>query len=193
MIIKAKIFFLAMSCFFSLLVANSIVAKTYICTGDYALCDAAPCLPVAGYPKKAFCRCQVKNGYSFAHKPCQKSRKMIGDYSSIVSRYYPIDKNTNLVLCKVGYPWANCLEKSCFIAGKSPTRAICGCDVVDDKNSVIVVEKCTDKTACISGFTAAIAFHEWLSIKKTLAKQNIMPKLNMTICHFPKISTQTAR
>jgi Zn-finger protein len=112
-----------------------------MCTGKYALCDAAVCTPIAeqqGYPgppeakpSHALCTCVVENGQNLGPGPCSDRvpRGKKGEY--ILSTYsYALHKP--YLTCPAGGNRTVCFGYPCLIDEKDPKRAHCTCPITYD-------------------------------------------------------------
>jgi Zn-finger protein len=117
---------------------RSSSASLQMCTGKYALCDAAVCTPIAeqqGYPgppeakpSHALCTCVVENGQNLGPGPCSDRvpRGKKGEY--ILSTYsYALHKP--YLTCPAGGNRTVCFGYPCLIDEKDPKRAHCTCPI----------------------------------------------------------------
>jgi Zn-finger protein len=120
---------------------RSSSASLQMCTGKYALCDAAACTPIAeqqsypgapeAKPSHALCSCVVENGKNLGPGPCSDRvpRGKKGEY--ILSTYsYALHKP--YLTCPAGGNRTVCFGYPCVIDEKDPKRAHCTCPITYD-------------------------------------------------------------
>ncbi|MEA2604833.1 MAG: hypothetical protein QOF89_5825 [Acidobacteriota bacterium] len=113
-------------------------AALKMCTGKYALCDAAACTPIPeqhGYPgaptvkpSHSLCECVVEDGPNLGPGPCSERipRGKKGEY--ILSTYsYALNKP--YLTCPKGGDRTICFGYPCLIDQHDPKRAHCTCPI----------------------------------------------------------------
>ncbi|ARB92052.1 hypothetical protein [Legionella longbeachae] len=136
--------------FFLLLLSFSVTGKTsdfIVCKSKFALCTKASCNFIPGKKRWASCDCSVQEGYSLGKKPCT-GVKNTSKGQIIKSRYYPVKTHA---ICKNNRPWAWCLDSSCIIDKKDPSKAECTCTVVHNKGPYVIVTDKYTKNTCTTG------------------------------------------
>ena len=109
-----------------------------MCTGKYAICDAALCTPLAaqqGPPGSkyvssttAVCTCEVKTGPNLGPGPCENRNPSGPNGEWIMSTYSYALKNPYLS-CPKGGNRTVCFGYPCIIDKKDPSRAHCTCPI----------------------------------------------------------------
>lgn len=112
-----------------------------MCTGKYAICDAALCAPLAAQagppgsksvqPTTAVCTCEVKIGPNLGPGPCDNRTPSGPNGEYIMSTYSYALKNPYLT-CKSGGTRTVCFGYPCVIDQKDPSRAHCTCPIKYD-------------------------------------------------------------
>jgi|GEM_PF-3140676 len=115
---------------------NGAVLK--MCTGKYALCDAAPCTPIAeqhGFPgapvakpSHALCSCVVEDGPNLGPGPCA-DRTPRGKKGEYILSTYSYALNKPYLTCPAGGDRTICFGYPCIIDEKDPKRAHCTCPI----------------------------------------------------------------
>jgi hypothetical protein len=121
--------------------APSVKGKVLeICTGKYALCDAAACTPIPEQqgkpgslpktnPSHALCECVVEDGPNLGPGPCKdrvpQGKK--GEY--ILSTYSFALKDHPYLSCPAGGERTVCFGYPCLIDESHPDRAHCTCPI----------------------------------------------------------------
>jgi hypothetical protein len=157
--------------FFFIAMAINVTASAssfYACKSKYALCTTAACQPIAGKTDVVSCRCDVKTGYSAATqdcKPVEKSEK--GEV--LYSRYYPVK---SYVSCSNDRPWAWCLDKTCYVDPKNPSKAFCECSVVSNLGPYVIVANKNTPMACTTGVISSATIDQITEITDFLKTQS---------------------
>jgi Zn-finger protein len=112
-----------------------------MCTGTYAICDAAACTPLAAQegppgsksvqPTTAVCTCGVVNGPNLGPGPCANRTPTGPNGEYIMSTYSYALKNPYLT-CPQGNARTVCFGYPCVIDKKDPSRAHCTCPITYD-------------------------------------------------------------
>lgn len=112
-----------------------------MCTGTYAICDAALCSPLAAQqgppgsksvqPTTAVCTCEVKQGPNLGPGPCENRDPSGPNREYIMSTYSYALKNPYLS-CPKGGARTVCFGYPCVIDKKDPSRAHCTCPIKYD-------------------------------------------------------------
>jgi len=130
--------------------------KPAVCEGKYALCLAAPCVPIPVFDAKsgkivvgkALCECEVANGPSLGDLACG-ARAPQGEGGRYLHSTYSFgDTATHPAMtCPTGTPWAFCYDQPCVVDAKDPTKAQCTCLVRTDGDYQTLGGNC-DKAKC---------------------------------------------
>jgi hypothetical protein len=112
-----------------------------MCTGTYAICDAALCAPLAAQegragsksvrPTTAVCECGVRKGANLGPGPCANREPSGPNGEYIMSTYSYALKNSYLS-CPKGNARTVCFGYPCVIDKKDPSTAHCTCPITYD-------------------------------------------------------------
>jgi|SRR5579863_995337 hypothetical protein len=110
-----------------------------MCTGVYALCDAALCKPIPagkgagggdGHRRPmAHCECVVENGPNLGPGPCSL-RTPNGQH--IMSTYSFALPDKHFLSCPAGGERTVCFGYPCEIDAQHPDRAVCTCPIISN-------------------------------------------------------------
>ncbi len=153
--------------------------KLNICSGEYALCTGASCVPVPGQPDKLLCHCSTQNGYSAGLEPCVKTKVSKEGYKEIKSRYYP---EAMFVKCSNNRTWANCLDSPCIVDANNPFNSLCTCKAVSGQGDYVVSAKACNSSLCQSGIWSGSSYDDSSSFESQIEEAKDQGK-------FPKIDT----
>ncbi|HEX4959437.1 MAG TPA: hypothetical protein VF173_01265 [Thermoanaerobaculia bacterium] len=112
-----------------------------MCTGKYALCDAAACTPIAEQksfpgspvvkPSHALCSCVVEEGKNLGPGPCS-DRTPTGPKGEYILSTYSYALKSSYLTCPKGGTRTVCFGYPCIIDAKDPKRAHCTCPIIYD-------------------------------------------------------------
>jgi hypothetical protein len=112
-----------------------------LCDGRYAICDAAPCTPLAAQqgppgspavlPTTAVCQCEVRGGKNLGPGPCENRIPSGANGEYIMSTYSYALPNSYLT-CPAHLTRTVCFGYPCVIDKKNPYTAHCTCPIVYD-------------------------------------------------------------
>src|SRR4051794_7890459 len=118
--------------------ARSTGTGLQMCTGKYALCDAAACTPIAEQksfpgppemkPSHALCSCVVEDGPNLGPGPCS-DRVPRGKKGEYILSTYSYALNNPYLTCPAGGDRTVCFGYPCVIDAKDPKRAHCTCPI----------------------------------------------------------------
>jgi len=112
-----------------------------MCTGVYALCDAAPCTPIPEQksvpgsapttkPSHALCECVVRNGQNLGPGPCaNRTPQSTPQGKYILSTYSFALKDKLFLSCPAGGDRTVCFGYPCLVDESNPDRAHCTCPI----------------------------------------------------------------
>jgi hypothetical protein len=134
-------FVVILICFFlySFYSSNSGTVNAVKCNQKYGLCPAAQCIPNPNDKTQAYCWCDVVNGvnYSLGNDSCEKIKGYTSETGEevIYSTFSPIIASMGYtkVSCSPQDVNLNCMNKICSVNPHNPSKAICVCDVSDNK------------------------------------------------------------
>lgn len=116
-----------------------------VCESEFALCTTAQCTPVPGDDNLSLCHCTIQKGYSAGFEECEAPKKNDEGYTVVKSRYYPVK---SYISCANNRPWANCLDMTCIVDAKDPTKAVCSCPLVKNEGEYMVVTDTCQAVNC---------------------------------------------
>lgn len=109
-----------------------------MCEGQYAICDAALCAPLAAQagppgsksvqPTTAVCTCEVKVGPNLGPGPCA-NRKPSGPNNEYIMSTYSYALESHYLSCPKGGARTVCFGYPCVIDQKDTSRAHCTCPI----------------------------------------------------------------
>jgi hypothetical protein len=149
---KRPIFSLVWLLLIALFSSPMFAANPTICSGPYALCAYAKCVPIPGETDKALCRCNLESGYSIGSKSCMTKDTIVDGYEYLDSRYFPVKK---YVTCHNKRPWANCYNSKCVVDPQDNSKAFCTCDTVRDKGDYMYANDSCSTDGCDSGLISS--------------------------------------
>ncbi|HYM59293.1 MAG TPA: hypothetical protein VEZ11_00220 [Thermoanaerobaculia bacterium] len=114
--------------------------QTNFCSGTYALCIKAACVPVPTldrlgnyYVEHALCTCDVVQGWSMGPGSCEDRQPVTNKNGKtyLISTYSNLYNSTHLTLScpNTEAVWAWCFGAPCAVDEKDPTKAVCNCPV----------------------------------------------------------------
>lgn len=119
--------------------ARADQASLKMCTGKYALCDAAACTPIPeqhGYPgapeikpSHALCECKVETGQNLGPGSCE-DRVPRGKKGEYILSTYSFALPDPYLSCPAGGDRTVCFGYPCMIDEKHPDRAHCTCPII---------------------------------------------------------------
>jgi hypothetical protein len=143
--------------------APSVKGKVLeMCTGKYALCDAAACTPIPEQkgkpgslptttPSHALCECVVEDGPNLGPGPCKdrvpQGKK--GEY--ILSTYSFALKDKLFLSCPAGGERTVCFGYPCLIDESHPDRAHCTCPIKYSSPAFMTQGGDCNVASCTSG------------------------------------------
>ena len=155
-----------------------------ICDQQYALCTSATCIPDPNDSNKATCFCKVEQGKSFGQTSC-KARRPYTDskgVSFVTSTYSFAEYATKKAMfCPSSSPWSYCLDKSCTIDPKDPTKAICVCDVYRTGEFLTLGGNC-DTSTCDTAYWSGASYSDTSAAMAQLAKALGLAKAPENYC-----------
>lgn len=156
--------------------------KMRVCHHPYALCTSARCIPEPGNPDRAFCFCDVEEGWSMSTVPCSQLRPTIDRegimtlWSTFSYRQYGEGKRT--MRCPGGTPWTWCLNKKCTVDPADPRRAVCLCDVMRTKDDWITFGGDCHPSTCTTAYWSGAGL-------KDFEEGNVFLKKQLHLDHSP--------
>ncbi|HVR08681.1 MAG TPA: hypothetical protein VMW75_11600 [Thermoanaerobaculia bacterium] len=122
---------------------GEIKGPLQMCTGVYALCDAAICTPIPQQkgvpgssptvqPTHALCECVVESGQNLGPGPCS-NRPQTGKY--ILSTYSFALPEDHYLSCPAGGERTVCFGYPCIIDEHNPKLAHCTCPIKYDSKA----------------------------------------------------------
>jgi len=166
------------SCLFLVALSNAAAAGSRFqtdtartCTGAYALCTSAPCVPDPREPnKKAICECETAEGMNYGTSTCEDREPGRHDNElTLLSQYSFVQAPTHpVVSCSGGSPWTDCLDMPCTIDPANPLRAICTCDIVTDGSDFVTYGGSCNTNSCIRSLWSAASPQDFLNGSKQL-------------------------
>ena len=109
-----------------------------MCTGTYAICDAALCTPLAAQgrtpgtksvqPTHAMCSCAVAQGDNLGPGPCE-NRVPSGPNNEYIMSTYSYALAKPYLTCPAGNNRTVCFGYPCIIDSTDPKRAHCTCPI----------------------------------------------------------------
>ena len=137
-----------------------------LCTGEFALCTSAACVPMPADPSKAICFCDVKEGKSMSTVACNTIAPKT-DENGIRTIYsmFALDQfadGKRGMKCPSGTPWTWCLNKPCTVSQIDRTKALCTCDIVRKGEWMTLGGDC-DTSTCKMGYWSAAPLKDFES------------------------------
>ena len=132
-----------------------------ICSGTYALCTSAPCIPDPLNDGNTICDCEVTTGQNFAFDSCEARLPITADDGStrVISTYGLVQAPMKPVMtCPVGTNWSDCLGVPCTVDPRNPERAICSCNLVtpdDIAEDYVTYGGACNQLSCDTAFWSA--------------------------------------
>jgi len=148
-----------------------------VCKSTYALCTTAECTPVPGRDDQVTCACEVRTGYSAGETACRPAKKT-AEGTEIVSRYFPVK---SLSICANDRPWADCLDKSCTVDAKDPTKAMCACTTESGKGPYVVVGDTFTPSTCTTGVISSATVELNREITEFLKTTSVLKPFTITV------------
>jgi hypothetical protein len=153
-----------------------------LCTGKYALCDAAACRPLAQQgkvtgtapvvrPATAVCECVVEEGQNLGPGPCE-NRNPRGPHGEYILSTYSFALKDDLYLsCPAGGERTVCFGYPCIIDPLHPERAYCTCPITYDSKAFMTQGGKCDAAACTHGLWQGGTPAEYALINTKFAKE----------------------
>lgn len=161
-----------------LAVAGQAHAADYtVCKSTYALCTTGECTPVPGRDDQVSCACEVRTGYSAGETACRPAKKT-AEGTEIVSRYFPVK---SLSVCANDRPWADCLDKSCTVDPKDPSKAKCACTTQSGKGPYVVVGDTYTPSTCTTGIISSATVDGNKEITDFLKTTKVLKPFTITV------------
>jgi hypothetical protein len=160
-------------------------AKPVICTGQYALCTSAPCIPDPRHPDYAICSCAVENDDSAGYASCEKRAPKQDQFkvTQIVSTFsFDQFKTKQAMNCAKGIPWTDCVDAPCTIDPMDTSKAICSCKIDHTQAYFTLGGGCDTKT-CATGFWSGQT-----PAAGTVFRNALMKKQNLTGNPWPNLA-----
>jgi hypothetical protein len=150
-----------------------------MCTGTYAICDAALCTPLAAQegppgsksvkPTTAVCTCGVVQGPNLGPGPCENRIPSGPNNEYIMSTYSYALKNPYLS-CPQGNARTVCFGYPCVIDQKDPTRAHCTCPIKYDSEAFKTQGGDCNVASCSNGLWQGGTPNEYKIINEMFTK-----------------------
>jgi hypothetical protein len=154
--------------------SRSDTSQLLMCTGVYALCDAAACTPIPEqkgrpgsppetHPSHALCECVVEHGPNLGPGACS-DREPRGRY--ILSTYSFALKEKLYLSCPAGGDRTVCFGYPCLIDEHHPDRAHCTCPIKYGGEAFLTQGGDCKVTACSKELLQGGTAKEYAAINK---------------------------
>jgi Zn-finger protein len=159
--------------------ARSDAGVLQMCRGEYALCDAALCTPLAAQsgapgspsvkPTHALCACVVENGQNLGPGPCE-NRVPSGPHKEYIMSTYSFGLPNPYLTCPKGNNRTVCFGYPCIIDKHNAKLAHCTCPITYDSEEFLTQGGGCNVASCSNGLWQGGTAAEYALINEKFSK-----------------------